>query len=84
MTDATNDITARAATHSAALPPNGVQLIGVISGPETGRALLRDPDGTIVVAVKDQPTSLGRLVGVGDGYALFDTGDALRRLTLPA
>lgn len=84
MTETVNDTTAEAATDIEVLPLYSLQLIGLLTGAETPKALLRGSDGAILTAAQDEDTPMGRLKHIGTDFVLIDTGPELRRLTLPA
>lgn len=83
-TETTSPETAQSATHVDAIDLSKPQLLGLFSGGEGPRALLRSPDGTITTASVADATPLGEVVAITDTYVLLRGADAtIRRLMMP-
>jgi len=81
----TNATTAQAATFQNLLPLDQVQLIGIFTETDTGRVLIRTADGETLLVGANDNTPIGRLVAIGQDFALFDRGGAEHlRLALPS
>ncbi|AKS46570.1 hypothetical protein SAMN05444287_1687 [Octadecabacter temperatus] len=83
-TETTSPETAQSATHFDAIDLSKPQLLGLFSGGDGPRALLRSPDGTITTASVADATPLGEVVAITDTYVLLRDADAtIRRLMMP-
>ena len=82
-TTETTAVVVENATHDDAIDLSKTQLLGLFSGGETPRAMLRGADGTIVIAQMDDATPLGDIVAITDTYVLLRTGRTVNRLTTP-
>jgi len=78
----TNTPTARAATERTDHLNDPLMLIGIFSGPEQTRSLVRTRSGTILELTKDAPQGDLILLESGDGWILVAEGRTLHRLVL--
>jgi len=78
----TNAPTAEAATQPSPPAHNGLMLIGVFTGPDSARVLLRNRAGAIVQLIQGQPKGGFTLNATGDGWALIREGETHHRLVL--
>ncbi len=77
-----NETTARNATRVDALDMRSTQLIGLFSGGDVPRAMLRLANGGIVMAAAGDETPWGEITAIADSYVLVRQGRTIRRLML--
>lgn len=80
--ETTNSITAQTATHVDSLDLSESQLLGLFSGGEGPRALLRGADGTVVMAHPGDQTPMGEVVEITQTYVLLRERRTIRRLVM--
>ncbi len=82
-TTVTTAATAQYATETATLDLSQPQLLGLFGGTDGLRAMLRDADGSVVMAHTEDVTPMGRVMAITETYVLLRDGRTIRRLTLP-
>ena len=84
MSSETNTETAAAATLPDALPLHRPQLLGLFTGPDSARALLRAANGDTTLAETGQDVPGGTLTHIAEDYVLIRQNNRTIRLSLAA